>query len=79
MSWERKIKKYSGINIASDSDKSSELRKKILELTEEYYSLVHYHKDFVPSESFIAASGKYLTKEDLVNLVYSSLDLLLTS
>ena len=79
MSWERKIKKYSGINIASDSDKSTELREKILKLTEEYYSLVHYHKDFRPNETFIAASGKYLTKEDLVNLVDSSLDLWLTS
>ena len=79
MSWERKIKKYSGINIVSDSDKSTELRQKILKLSEEYYSLVHYHKDFVPNESFISASGKYLTKEDLVNLVDSSLDLWLTS
>ena len=79
MSWEKKIKKYSGINIVSDSDKSTELRQKILKLSEEYYSLVHYHKDFVPNESFISASGKYLTKEDLVNLVDSSLDLWLTS
>lgn len=79
MSWERKIKKYSGINIATDSNKSTELRNKILKLTEEYYSLVHYPRKFEPFDSFISASGKYLTKEDLVNLVDSSLDLWLTS
>ena len=78
MSWETKIKKYSGINLSSDNEKSVELRKKILDLTEEYFSLVHYHKEFKPNETFISASGKYLTKEDLLNLVDSSLDLWLT-
>ena len=78
MSWETKIKKYSGINLSSDNEKSVELRKKILDLTEEYFSLVHYHKKFKPNETFISASGKYLTKEDLLNLVDSSLDLWLT-
>ena len=78
MSWERKAKKYSGVNLVEDDAKSTELRKEILNLSEKYFKLVHKQKKFIPDKTIIAASSKYLTEEDLVSLVDSSLDLWLT-
>ena len=78
MSWERKAKKYSGINLVEDDDKSKKLREEILKLSEEYFKLVHKQKNFIPDKTIIAASTKYLTEEDLVSLIDSSLDLYLT-
>tara|TARA_B110000008_G_C16970186_1_gene563618 strand:+ start:1722 stop:3095 length:1374 start_codon:yes stop_codon:yes gene_type:complete len=79
MSWERKAKKYSGVELVKDSIKSDDLRKKILQLTSEYFDLVHKKKEFIPSETFVAASSKVLDRNDLNNLVDSSLDLWLTA
>jgi Predicted pyridoxal phosphate-dependent enzyme apparently involved in regulation of cell wall biogenesis len=79
MSWERKAKKYTGVDLLKDSMKSEELRKKILKLTSEYFDIAHKEKKFIPGESFIAASSKVLDKNDLNNLVDSSLDLWLTA
>ena len=78
MSWERKAKKYSGVNLVEDDNKSKKLREKILKLSEEYFKLVHKQKNFIPDKTIIAASTKYLTEEDLVSLIDSSLDLYLT-
>ena len=78
MSWERKAKKYSGVNLVEDDDKSKKLREEILKLSEEYFKLVHKQKNFIPDKTIIAASTKYLTEEDLVSLIDSSLDLYLT-
>ena len=79
MSWERKAKKYTGVDLLKDSAKSEELRKDILKLTSEYFDIAHKEKKFIPGESFIAASSKVLDKNDLNNLVDSSLDLWLTA
>jgi len=78
MSWERKAKKYSGVNLVEDDDRSKRLRDEILNLTEKYFQLVHKQKNFIPDKTIIAASSKYLTEEDLTSLVDSSLDLWLT-
>ena len=79
MSWNRKVKKYTGVNLSEDNSKSNLLRQKIIELTSDYFDLVHKKKKFVPNETFIAASSKVLDKNDLNNLVDASLDLWLTS
>ena len=79
MSWSRKVKKYTGVNLSEDDSKSNLLRQKIIELTSDYFDLVHKKKKFVPNETFIAASSKVLDKNDLNNLVDASLDLWLTS
>ncbi len=79
MSWNRKVKKYTGVNLSEDNSKSNLLRQKIIELTSEYFDLVHKKKKFIPNETFIAASSKVLDKNDLNNLVDASLDLWLTS
>jgi CDP-6-deoxy-D-xylo-4-hexulose-3-dehydrase len=79
MNWENKAKKFSGLNISNENLESKELRSKIVELSVEYFHKHHNKKKFIPGESFISASGKYLTEHDLVNLVDSSLDLWLTS
>ena len=79
MSWERKAKKYTGVNLVEDSSKSNNLRKEILKLTSQYFDLVHKKKKFIPNETFVAASSKVLDKNDLNNLVDSSLDLWLTA
>ncbi len=79
MNWSRKAKKYTGVNLVEDSNKSDQLRTKILELTSEYFDLVHKKKEFIPNETFVAASSKVLDKNDLKNLVDSSLDLWLTA
>ena len=79
MNWNRKAKKYTGINLSEDSLKSNLLRQKIIELTSDYFDLVHKKKDFIPNETFIAASSKVLDKNDLNNLVDASLDLWLTA
>jgi CDP-4-dehydro-6-deoxyglucose reductase, E1 len=79
MSWKRKAKKYTGVNLVEDSLKSEELRNEILKLTSRYFDLVHKKKKFIPNETFVAASSKVLDKNDLNNLVDSSLDLWLTS
>ena len=79
MNWNRKVKKYTGVNLSEDDSKSNLLRQKIVELTSDYFDLVHKKKKFVPNETFIAASSKVLDKNDLNNLVDASLDLWLTS
>ena len=79
MNWSRKVKKYTGVNLSEDDSKSNLLRQKIVELTSDYFDLVHKKKKFVPNETFIAASSKVLDKNDLNNLVDASLDLWLTS
>ena len=49
MNWNRKAKKYTGINLSEDSLKSNLLRQKIIELTSDYFDLVH-KKDFIPNK-----------------------------
>lgn len=57
-----------------------ELRKQILELTEEYYRETHGKKrEFIPGETFVNYGGRYFDACELVNLVDSSLDFWLTA
>ena len=44
MSWERKIKKYTGVNVTADNANTDKLRKKIIDLSSEYFDLVHKKK-----------------------------------
>ena len=45
MSWKRKAKKYTGVNLVEESLKSEELRNEILKLTSRYFDLVHKKKN----------------------------------
>lgn len=60
--------------------KKEELKKKILELTQEYYEEVHgQSKEFIPNKSFVNYGGRFFNGKELVNLVDSSLDFWLTA
>lgn len=60
--------------------KKEELKKKILELTQEYYEEVHGQpKEFVPNKSFVNYGGRFFDGNELINLVDSSLDFWLTA
>ena len=59
--------------------KKEELKAQILELTREYYKVVHSQKkEFEPGKSFVHYGGRYFNDEEMVNLVDSSLDFWLT-
>lgn len=59
--------------------KKEELKAQILELTREYYKVVHAQKkEFEPGKSFVHYGGRYFNDEEMVNLVDSSLDFWLT-
>tara|TARA_X000001036_G_C20684214_1_gene806993 strand:- start:1023 stop:2324 length:1302 start_codon:yes stop_codon:yes gene_type:complete len=62
-----------------DSDKSNELRKKILDLSKEYFSEKNSKQNFIPYISDIPVTGKVLDENDIYNLVDSSLDAWLTT
>lgn len=67
-------------NTRLDKDeKSSELRKHILELVKEYFYHVHKKSEFVPEKSFIPYSGKVFDEKEMQYLVSSGLDLWLTT
>ena len=51
------------------------LRKEIESLVNNYFEKVHSEQNFVPYISKVPVTGKVLYKEDLVNLVNSSLDM----
>ena len=55
------------------------LRKEIESLVTNYFEEVHSKQNFVPHISKVPVTGKVLYKEDLVNLVNSSLDMWLTA
>lgn len=59
--------------------KKEELKAQILELTREYYKVVHAQKkEFEPGKTFVHYGGRYFNDEEMVNLVDSSLDFWLT-
>lgn len=59
--------------------KKEDLKKKILELTKEYYDEVHQtSKEFIPEKTFVHYGGRYFDEHELINLVDSSLDFWLT-
>ncbi len=60
--------------------RKEELKKQILDLTREYYRVVHAPKDeFFPGKSYVKYGGRYFDAEEMVNLVDSSLDFWLTA
>lgn len=60
--------------------KKEELKKKILELTREYYKESHgQKKEFVAGETFVNYGGRYFDADEMVNLIDSSLDFWLTA
>lgn len=61
------------------SDKSVELRQRIMELVSEYTKYSHKEKSFTPGKSLISVSGKVYGESELQMLVSSSLDFWLTS
>ena len=57
---------------------AEQLKQKILEGVRQYYELVHKPHEFVPYKSRLQYSGRVFGKEEMVNLVDSSLDFWLT-
>ncbi|KAF0151085.1 MAG: DegT/DnrJ/EryC1/StrS aminotransferase [Ignavibacteria bacterium] len=55
-----------------------EIRKKILELTREYYQAKFANQKFEPGKSRVNYAGRVFDEDELVNLVDSSLDFWLT-
>jgi|TARA_B100000902_G_scaffold392492_1_gene444971 CDP-6-deoxy-D-xylo-4-hexulose-3-dehydrase len=55
------------------------LRRKIEALVTSYFELDEAEKSFIPHISHVPVAGRVLFKEDLINLVNSSLDMWLTS
>lgn len=67
-------------NVLIDKDdKSSELRKEILQLVDTYSTIAHTKKIFNPGSSVIPVSGRIYDELDLKMLVSSSLDFWLTA
>lgn len=61
-------------------NRKEELKKKILELTKEYYKETHGQpKEFNPGETFVNYGGRYFNDAEMVNLIDSSLDFWLTA
>lgn len=61
-------------------NRKEEIKKRILELTREYYAEAHGQKrEFVPGESFVNYGGRYFDDREIVNLIDSSLDFWLTA
>lgn len=60
--------------------RKEELKKKIFELTKEYYQEVHQPKDeFIPGKSYVKYGGRYFDEQEITNLVDASLDFWLTA
>jgi CDP-4-dehydro-6-deoxyglucose reductase, E1 len=55
-----------------------EIRKQILELTNQYYTTKYEDKSFVPGQSRVNYAGRVFDEKELMNLVDSSLDFWLT-
>ena len=61
------------------SERSDQLRAKILELTAEYVAEEFTEKEFIPGESPVAVAGRVFDAADVQSLVDSSLDFWLTA
>lgn len=61
-------------------EKKQLLKQQILDLTREYYSIVHHEEDsFDAGHSYIKYGGRYFDYTEMVNLVDASLDFWLTT
>ena len=64
----------------NDMGKKEDLKAKILELTREYYQVVHApKKEFTPGKSFVNYGGRFFDEKEMEYLVDSSLDFWLTA
>jgi len=61
------------------SDRAEEVKKKILDMVEEYYRLKFGNKSFKPGSDYVRYAGRVFDDKELKNLVDSSLDFWLTS
>ena len=52
-------------NTRSDTKRAEEMRRRILDLTEEYYGLAHGGKPFVHGESTVPVSGRVYGASDM--------------
>ena len=67
------------MTIENAAEHAAGLREKILSLAEEYHTLVHGPRPFVPEQSVVPVSGKVMSPADMRNLVDASLDMWLTA
>jgi CDP-6-deoxy-D-xylo-4-hexulose-3-dehydrase len=61
------------------NDRAEEVKKKILDMVEEYYRLKFGNKSFKPGSDYVRYAGRVFDDKELKNLVDSSLDFWLTS
>ncbi|MBN8655883.1 MAG: DegT/DnrJ/EryC1/StrS family aminotransferase, partial [Anaerolineae bacterium] len=61
------------------SERSDQLRAKILELTAEFVAEEFPEKEFIPGESSVAVAGRVFDAADVQSLIDSSLDFWLTA
>ena len=54
-------------------------KNEIIELSKSYFDKKFGSTEFIPGETYIAASGKVLDSSDCANLIYASLDMWLTA
>ena len=55
------------------------IKQKIMQLTRDYYDVVHKEKQFKPGSDYINYAGRVYDDEEMVNLVDSSLEFWLTA
>ena len=63
----------------TNNQNTADLREQILSLVEEYASLAHGQREFVPGESSVPVSGKVYGAQEMRSLVDASLDFWLTT
>ena len=61
------------------TEKSDELKQRILALVEEYYQETFATDEFTPGETAVPVSGRVFDATEMVNLVDSSLEFWLTT
>jgi CDP-6-deoxy-D-xylo-4-hexulose-3-dehydrase len=67
------------ISISIDQFAKDKIRKKILELVQEYSALEFAPKKFIPGQTAVPPSGKLIDSRELENMVEASLDGWLTT
>ena len=68
-----------GCKIEEKNMNEKQLRKKIIELTKQYFVNYHNEKKFIPGETYINYSGRVYDEKEGESLVNSALDFWLTT
>ena len=50
-------------------DNKNEIKKKIFELTTEYYQIEHSSREFIPGKTKVPYSGRVFNQEELIKLL----------